>query len=133
MLSKVFRALRHRDYRLFFIGQSLSNVGTWLQQVAMGWLTYRVTGSAFILGVVAFCTNIGILVLSPFAGVLADRVNRRRALIVMQSMMLLQAVALTTVVALGHVAVWHLIVLALWLGIAWAFDVPLRQSMYVQL
>ncbi len=132
-LSKLFRALRHRNYRLFFLGQSLSNIGTWLQQVAMSWLTYRVTGSAWILGVVAFCTNIGILVLSPFAGVLADRVNRRRALLCTQALMLGQAVALTIVVALGTVEVWHLIVLALWLGIAWAFDVPLRQSMYVYL
>ncbi|MEP7207094.1 MAG: MFS transporter [Casimicrobiaceae bacterium] len=133
LFGKLFRALRHRNYRLFFLGQSLSNIGTWLQQVAMGWLTYRVTDSAFLLGVVAFCTNIGILVLSPFAGVLADRVNRRRALFFTQTAMLLQAVVLTAVVALGHVEVWHLIGLALWLGIAWAFDVPLRQSMYVHL
>lgn len=133
MLSHTFRALRHRNYRLFFIGQSLSNIGTWLQQVAMGWLTYRLTESAFSLGLVAFCTNIGILVLSPFAGVVADRVNRRRALMITQGMMLLQAVVLTTIVALGVVQVWHLIGLALWLGLAWAFDVPLRQSMYIVL
>ena len=75
-----FRALRHRNFRLFFIGQSLSLIGTWLQQVAMGWLTYRLTGSAWVLGAVAFCGSIGILVLGPFAGVIADRVNRRRAL-----------------------------------------------------
>ncbi len=108
-------------------------MGTWLQQVAMGWVTYRVTGSAFILGLVAFCTSIGILVLSPFAGVLADRVHRRRALLVTQSAMLLQAIVLAAVVALGNVAVWQLVVLALWLGIASAFDVPLRQSIYVML
>ncbi|MEO5700395.1 MAG: MFS transporter, partial [Casimicrobiaceae bacterium] len=133
VFSRFFRALRHRNYRLFFLGQSLSNIGTWLQQVAMGWLTYRVTDSAFLLGLVAFCTNIGILVLSPFAGVLADRVNRRRALFFTQTAMLLQAVVLTVVVAFGHVEVWHLVGLALWLGIAWAFDVPLRQSMYLHL
>lgn len=133
ILGRVFRALRHRNYRLFFVGQSLSNIGTWLQQVAMGWLTYRVTGSALVLGLVAFCTNIGILVLSPFAGVIADRVDRRRALFVTQSLMLLQAVMLSVVVALGQVEVWHLVAFALWLGIAWAFDVPLRQTMYVHL
>jgi MFS family permease len=132
-LSHTFRALRHRNYRLFFIGQSLSNIGTWLQQVAMGWLTYRLSGSAWILGVVAFCTNISILVLAPFTGVLADRVNRQRALIIAQTMMLLQAVTLTVIVALGVVQIWHLIVLALWLGLAWSFDVPLRQSMYVRM
>ena len=131
--DRFFRALRHPNYRLFFFGQSLSNIGTWLQQVAMGWLTYRVTGSAFILGLVAFCTNFGILVLSPFAGVLADRVNRRRWLIVTQTSMLLQAVTLTAIVASARVEVWHLMLLALWLGVSWAFDVPLRQSMYVHL
>ncbi|MDQ6621648.1 MAG: MFS transporter, partial [Pseudomonadota bacterium] len=133
MLNHLFRALRYRNYRLFFLGQSLSNIGTWLQQVAMGWLTYRVTESAWILGVVAFCSNVGILVLSPFAGVLADRVDRRRALIATQALLLGQASVLAAIVALGHVQVWHLIALALWLGIAWAFDVPLRQSMYVHL
>ena len=128
-----FRALRYRNFRLFFIGQGLSVMGTWLQQVAMGWLTYRLTGSAWLLGVVAFCANIGILVLGPFAGVLADRVNRRRALFVTQPLLLAQALALAALTALGHVEVWHLIGFALWLGAVSAFDVPLRQSLYVHL
>ena len=84
-LARTFRALRHRNYRLFFIGQGLSNLGTWLQQVAMGWLTYRLTGSAFLLGVVAFAANAGILVFGNLAGVLADRIDRRRGLMVTQS------------------------------------------------
>ena len=130
---RTFRALRYRNYRLFFAGQSLSLIGTWLQQVAMGWLTYRLTGSAWLLGVVAFCANIGILVLGPFAGVLADRVNRRRALFVTQSLMLVQALALAALTAFGQVEVWHLIGFALWLGTVSAFDVPLRQSLYVHL
>ena len=79
-MPHTFRALRHRNFRRFFVGQGLSLIGTWLQQVAMGWLTYRLTGSALLLGVVAFCSNVGILALGPFAGVLADRVDRRRAL-----------------------------------------------------
>ena len=128
-----FRALRHRNFRLFFVGQGMSLIGTWLQQVAMGWLTYRITGSAWLLGVVAFCANIGILAFSPFAGVLADRVNRRRALVATQSLMLVQALALALLVALGHVQTWHLIAFALWLGTVSAFDVPLRQSLYVHL
>ena len=131
--KRTFRALRYRNYRLFFAGQSLSLIGTWLQQVAMGWLTYRLTGSAWLLGVVAFCANIGILVLGPFAGVVADRVNRRRGLFVTQSLMLAQALALAALTALGHVEVWHLIGFALWLGTVSAFDVPLRQSLYVHL
>jgi MFS family permease len=131
--SYTFRALRHRNFRLFFIGQSLSLVGTWLQQVAMGWLTYRLTGSAWLLGAVAFCGSIGILVLGPFAGVIADRVNRRRALYVTQSLLLAQSLALAALTAFGHVEVWHLIGFALWLGIVSAFDVPLRQTLYVHL
>ena len=110
-LSRIFRALRHRNFRLFFIGQGLSMMGTWLQQVAMGWLTYRITGSAWLLGVIAFCANAGVLVFGTWAGVIADRVRRRRALYLTQSLMLAQAVVLTALTALGHIEVWHLIVL----------------------
>jgi MFS family permease len=132
-LPRTFRALRHRNFRLFFIGQGLSVMGTWLQQVAMGWLTYRITGSVFLLGVVAFCTNAGILFLGTFAGVVADHVPRRNALRVTQSLALLQAATLAVLTWSGHIAVWHLIVLALWLGIVHAFDVPLRQSLWIHL
>jgi MFS family permease len=133
VLTRTFRSLRHANFRRFFIGQSLSMLGTWLQQVAMGWLTYRLTGSAWLLGVVAFCANIGILVFGPLAGVLADRVNKRRALFVTQSMMLLQAVVLASLTASGHIQVWHIVACALWLGTVFAFDVPLRQAIYVHL
>jgi MFS family permease len=128
-----FRAFRYRNFRLFYAGQGLSLMGTWLQQVAMGWLTYRLTGSAWLLGVVAFCASIGILLLGPLGGVVADRVNRRRGLMVTQSLMLAQAVVLALLTALGYIAVWHLIVLALWLGTLSAFDVPMRQSLFVHL
>src|SRR5215467_7199277 len=107
-LPRTFRALRHRNYRLFFVGQGLSLIGTWLQQVAMSWLTYRITGSALMLGVVMFCADIGILVLGAFAGVVADRVNRQIALYVTQSLLLLQALGLAIMVALGRVDTWHL-------------------------
>ena len=131
-LPRTFRALRHRNFRLFFTGQGLSLIGTWLQQVAMGWLTYRLTNSAFLLGVVAFCANVGILLFSNVAGVLADRIDRRRGLLITQSLMLTQAVVLAVLVAFGWIQTWHLIVLALWLGTCAAFDTPLRQSLYVQ-
>jgi MFS family permease len=130
---QTFRALRYRNFRLFFIGQGLSVTGTWLQQVAMGWLTYRLTGSVWLLGVVAFCGSIGIVVFGTFAGVLADHVPRRAALRLTQSLALLQAVVLAVLTWSGHIAVWHLIVLALWLGLVSAFDVPLRQSLWVHL
>ena len=127
-LSRTFRALRYRNFRLFFIGQGLSVMGTWLQQVAMGWLTYRLTGSVWLLGVVAFCGSAGIVAFGTFAGVVADHVHRRRALRITQSLALLQALTLAVLTWSGHIAVWHLIVLALWLGVVSAFDVPLRQS-----
>ncbi len=129
--GRTFRALRHRNFRLFFTGQGLSLIGTWLQQVAMGWLVYRLTGSAWLLGVVAFCANVGILLFGNLAGVVADRIDRRRGLLVTQSLMLVQAVVLALLVALGWIQTWHLIVLSLWLGTCTAFDLPLRQSMYV--
>jgi MFS family permease len=131
--KRTFRALRHANFRRFFVGQSLSMIGTWLQQVAMGWLTWRLSGSAWLLGVVAFCANIGILAFGPFAGVLADRVNKRRALFVTQTLMLAQAVVLAVLTGLGRIEVWHVIACALWLGTVFAFDVPLRQSLYVHL
>ena len=130
---RTFRALRHRNFRLFFIGQGLSVMGTWLQQVAMGWLTYRISGSVWLLGVVAFCTNAGILALCTFAGVVADHVHPRKALRITQSLSLLQALVLAVLTWSGHIAVWHLVVLALWLGIVHAFDVPLRQRLWVNL
>ena len=130
-VSRTFRALKHRNFRLFFTGQGLSLIGTWLQQIAMSWLVYRLTGSAWLLGVVAFCANVGILLFSNLAGVLADRIDRRRGLLTTQSLMLVQAVVLAVLVAFGWIETWHLIVLALWLGTCSAFDLPLRQSMYV--
>jgi MFS family permease len=132
-LAHTFRALRHANFRRFFIGQGLSLVGTWLQQVAMGWVTWRLSGSALLLGVVAFCSNVGILALGPFAGVLADRVNRRRALFVTQSLLLVQSVVLALLTALGQLAIWHLVACALWLGVVSAFDITLRQALYVHL
>jgi MFS family permease len=132
-LARTFRALSHRNFRLFFVGQGLSLAGTWLQQVATGWLTYRLTGSAWLLGLVAFCSSAGILFFGTFAGVVADHVHRRRALYVTQSLMLAQAVALALLTWTGRIEVWHLVVLALFLGIVAAFDIPLRQSLWVHL
>jgi MFS family permease len=130
-LSRTFRALRYRNFRLFFVGQGLSLIGTWSQQVAMGWLVYRLTGSALLLGVIAFCSNIGILLFGNVAGVLADRIDRRRGVLITQTLMLVQALLLALLTATGAIATWHLVVLALWLGTCTAFDLPMRQSMYV--
>jgi len=129
----LFRALSHRNFRLFFFGQGLSLIGTWLQQVAMSWLTYRLSGSALLLGVVTFCQYIAVLLLAPVAGVLADRIDRRRALLITQSVMLAQAFTLAALTASGKVEVWHVAALALVLGCASGFDIPLRHAMIARL
>ncbi len=132
-LTHTFRALGHANFRVYFAGQSLSLIGTWLQQVAMGWLVYRLTGSAWLLGLVSFSANIFILLLGPFAGILADRVDRRVGLYATQTLLALQAVTLAVLVGADRIEVWHLIVLAVWMGVVSAFDVPLRQTLYVHL
>jgi len=127
-LARVFRALRYRNYRLFFIGQSISLIGTWMQQVAISWLVYSLTNSAFMLGVVAFSGLISTFLLTPFAGVLVDRLDRHRILVVTQTLAMLQAFALAVVVLTGTAAVWNLILLSAALGFINAFDMPTRQA-----
>ncbi len=129
----LLRALRSRNYRLFVAGQGVSLVGTWMQQVAMSWLVYRLTGSAMLLGVVGFTSQIPTIFISLFAGVLADRWDRRRLLIATQTLAMLQAAFLAFVVLTGLVQVWHIILLSLVLGIVNAFDIPIRQSFVVEM
>jgi len=132
-VARVFRALRHRNYRLFFGGQSVSLIGTWMQRIAMGWLAYRLTNSAMLLGVVGFAGQIPTFILSPFAGVLADRWNRRRTLVVTQILSMVQALILAVLILTGSVRVWHLISLAVVLGAVNALDIPVRQAFVVQM
>jgi MFS family permease len=127
------RALTHRNYRLFLLGQGISLIGTWMQQVAMSWLLYRLTDSAFLLGLISFSSQIPSLFLSPLAGVLADRVNRHRAILVTQSLAMLQAILLLVVTQSNDHVVWPLIGLGFFLGIVNAFDMPLRQSFLVEM
>jgi len=126
--AHVFRTLRYRNYRLFFGGQLVSLIGTWMQQVAMIWLVYRMTNSPFLLGVVGFAGQMPAFLLSAFAGVLADRWNRHRMLIVTQSLAMAQAALLAALTLTGVVAVWHIVSLSIFLGLVNAFDVPIRQS-----
>ncbi|HEX9079182.1 MAG TPA: MFS transporter, partial [Desulfuromonadaceae bacterium] len=132
-IHTLLRALRSRNYRLFVAGQSVSLVGTWMQQVAMSWLVYRLTGSAFLLGVVGFTSQIPTVLCSPVAGVLADRWDRRRLLIATQALAMLQAALLAASVLSGVVQVWHIVVLSLFLGIVNAFDIPIRQSFVIEM
>ena len=122
------RAFRHRNYRLFFSGQSISVIGTWIQQLAMSWLVYRMTGSAWLLGVTAFAGQISILVFAPFGGIWADRFDRRTLLIATQAFAMLQGLALAALTYSGLVEVWHIVVMALLLGTVMAIDMPIRQS-----
>ncbi len=132
-LRHLVRALRSRNYRLFVAGQGVSLVGTWMQHVAMSWLVYRLTGSAMLLGVVGFTSQIPTIFISPVAGVLADRWDRRRLLLATQTLAMLQATFLAVVVLTGVVQVWQLILLSLILGIVNACDIPIRQSFIVEL
>lgn len=128
-IAFTLRALRHRNYRLFFGGQGISLIGTWMQQVALGWLVYRLTSSAFLLGFVGFAGQLPTFVLASFAGVLADRWNRLRLLIVIQTLCAVQAATLALLTFTGHIAIWHIIALSACMGILTAFDVPTRQSL----
>lgn len=127
------RSLRARNYRLYFTGQGLSLVGTWMHRIAMAWLVYRLTGSALVLGMVGFVGRIPTLVLAPFAGVAADRWDRRRILYLTQSLSMAQAFLLAGLVLGGVVQVWHVLVLAAGVGIMDSFDIPARQSLYIHL
>jgi MFS family permease len=129
----IFRAMRYRNYRLFFGGQSISLIGTWMQRIAMSWLVYRLTHSAFLLGAVGFAGQIPTFLLAPFAGVLADRWNRHRTLVVTQTLAMLQAFVLAILVMTETVEVWHIVALAIILGTVNALDMPVRQSFIVQM
>lgn len=132
-MPDLLRALRIRNFRVFFIGQSFSLVGTWMQQIAAAWLVYRLSGSPLMLGVAAFAGQIPILLLAPFGGLVADRFERRRALIVSQSFACLQALALAALVFSGRAEVWHVIAAAAVLGMINAIDAPIRQAFLLEM
>lgn len=132
-LAFVLRALRHRNYRLFFLGQGVSLIGTWMQQIALSWLVYRLTNSAFLLGFIGFAGQVPAFFFSSFAGVYIDRWDRRRTLIVTQTLSMIQAFVLAYLVLSGTVVVWQLIALAASLGVVTAFDIPARQSFVVEI
>jgi MFS family permease len=129
----IIRTLGYRNLRLFFGGQGISLIGTWMQQVAMAWLVYRLTDSAFMLGLISFFTRIPIFLTSPFLGVLADRWNRHRILVITQTLSMLQALLLAFLVLARLVHIWHLFALSLFIGVINALDVPARQSFLVEM
>lgn len=132
-LSFMWRALGHRNYKLFFSGQSVSLIGTWMTRIATSWLVYRLTGSVLLLGIVGFAGQIPSFLLAPFAGVLVDRWNRHRLLVVTQVLSLLQSLALAVLTLSGVIKIWHVIVLSVFQGLINAFDMPGRQAFVVEM
>src|SRR5580692_4883856 len=123
-LGLAIRALRARNYRLFFSGQIVSLIGTWMTRIATSWLVYRLTGSAVLLGVVGFASQIPSFLLGPIAGVLVDRWDRHRTLIATQALSMIQSLALAALALGGIVKVWEIVALALFQGLIAAFDMP---------
>lgn len=129
----MFRALKGRNYQLFFFGQGISLIGTWMQRVALGWLVYKMTNSAFLLGLIAFVGQLPVSILSPFAGALADRFDRRKLLIWTQILETLQAAILTFLTLMGIIQEWHIVLLSCFLGILFAFESPTRQTFIIDM
>lgn len=132
-IKQVLRSLRHRNYRLFFGGQGISLIGTWMQQIALGWLVYRLTDSAFLLGLVGFAGQIPTFILASVAGVLADRYNKHKIIIITQTLAMIQAAILAILTLTNTIQIWHIILLSIVVGIVNAFDMPTRQSFVVDL
>ena len=132
-LANMGRALRHRNYRLFFAGQGTSLIGTWLTRVATSWLVYRLTHSALLLGVVGFASQMPTFLVAPFAGVLIDRWNRHRVLVATQVLAMVQSSLLAFFALTGTITVWHVLVLNAFQGLINAFDTPARQAFVVEM
>jgi len=131
--KNIFRSLKYRNFRLFFGGQSISLIGTWIQRIAMPWLVYDISHSVILLGIVGFAGQIPTFLLAPFAGVIVDRRNRYYILIATQILAMLQALTLAILVFAGIIQVWHILLLSVALGLINAFDMPARQSFMIEM
>lgn len=132
-LKNIYRSLQYRNFRLFFAGQSISLIGTWIQRIAVPWLVYSLTGSPLLLGIAGFAGQIPTFIISPFAGVLIDRWNRRTILIITQILAMTQSLILAFLFYNNSIAVWNIILLNVILGCINAFDMPARQSFVVDM
>lgn len=128
VFANTFRALRHRNFQLFFAGQFISLTGTWMQTVAQSWLVYRLTGSVVLLGLIGFASQLPVFLLAPFGGAVADRYNRRKILVITQTVAMVTALGLAILTLTDLIEVWHLFVFAVCFGLANAFDIPTRQA-----
>ena len=132
-LSQMFSALKYRNFRLYFEGQLISVIGTWIQQIAMGWLAYRLTGSVLILATVYFMEQIPMLLVTPYISVLIDRYNRHTLLIITQVASMIHALTMALLVLTDVVQIWHIMVLGIILGLINALDMPTRQAFYTSI
>ena len=132
-LPVTLRALRYRNFQLFFGGQMISLIGTWMQNVAQAWLVYRLTGSSVLLGLVSFSSQIPVFLMSPVGGIVADRFRRHRVVIGTQTASMLLAFALAGLTLTHTVQIWHIFVLSALLGVVNAFDMPARQAFFVEM
>jgi MFS family permease len=132
-LADSLRALRSRNYRLFFAGQTTSLIGTWMTRLATSWLVYRLTGSAVLLGTVSFCSQIPMFFLAPISGVWVERWDRQRTLVVTQALSMAQSFALAALTLTGTIRIWHLVVLSLFQGVVNAIDMPARQAFVIEM
>ena len=132
-ISHAWRSLRPRNFRLYFSGQSISLIGTWMTRLATSWLVYRLTGSAFLLGVVGFSGQIPTFLFAPFAGVWIDRLDRRQVLLVTQILAMIQSLALAVLTLARHINIQEIIWLSAFQGLINAFDMPARQAFLVQM
>ncbi len=129
--KEMFRVLKYRNFRLFFPGLATSQIGMWIQNIAINWLVYDMTKSPFLMGTVMFFNAIPLLLLTPFAGVIVDKFNRHKLLMVVQILFALQAFLMTMLTFLGLIKVWNIILLGFFLSCIMAIDMPLRQSTFV--
>jgi MFS family permease len=127
------RAFTHRNFRLFYAGQAISLIGTWIQQIALSWLVYRTTGSGFLLGLVTFCSQIPMLIFVPLAGLLSDRYDRRKLMIAAYALAAAQALTLAVLALTGTIRMWQILLLGFLYGVIMAFETPARQSLISQM
>ena len=131
--SHILVSLKTRNFRLYFGGMCVSLIGTWMQQIAMSWLVYNLTGSVFLLATVTFMAQIPILLVTPFMSVFVDRFNRRKILVITQTLSMLQALLMALLTLTGTIQVWHIMALSLLIGCINALDNPTRQAFYPSL
>ena len=132
-LPAMGRALAHRNFRLFVVGQGISVIGTWMQQIATVWLVYRLSQSSMLLGIADFTAQIPAALILPLAGVLTDRWNRHRTVLATQTLMMIQAFALLALTVTGVISVWQILVLGALLGVVSAFDATARQAFVIDM